>query len=304
LPDGTVIRLYSDFAEVAFEGGEIVTARFRGRLEHSTRYDRSPFAVGDRVSVALADGEAVIEARHPRRTKLSRAHPHQDKQEQIIAANVDRVLVVASAITPPLKAGLVDRYLVAASAEGMEAAICLTKCDLVDYEMANALIAPWRGVYPVFRTRVDWPGSIEALRPEWLAGHATVLVGQSGTGKTTLRNILLSGERGPAPTSPVSNKTGRGQHVTSAATFEPLVPSGFLVDTPGTKELGLWSLTPPDLPRHFPEFAGTSCKYPDCHHVEEPGCGLRAEVEAGRASAERLVALIQIAESMPRPGRR
>lgn len=312
VPEGTVVRLYSDWADVALDApggpgcaGEIVPARLRGRLERAMGGERSPLAVGDRVVVALSGSEAVIESRGPRRTKLSRQHPHDEHQEQVVAANVDRVLVVASPLLPPLKHGLVDRYLVAASAEGLPAALCLSKCDLVDDDLLlDALLAHWVGTgLPVFRTRHDDPASVERLREGWLAGHATVLVGQSGVGKSTLRNLLLP-RRAPAVVAEISGRTSRGKHCTTAATFEPLEGGGYLVDTPGVKEFGVWKLRASDAQSHFPEFADVSCRFSDCRHGEDPGCALRPLVEKGLASPGRLISLLVLQATLSgrRPG--
>ena len=303
---GTVLLLYSDFAEVALdakrgEEPERVLCRLRGKLAVKGRRggERSALAVGDRVDVAFEADEAVIEDRHERRSKISRRHPRERHREQVLAANVDRLLVVASAERPEFRERLVDRYLVAASAEHLEAAIALTKCDLVDEERASTLSSGYERVgIPVFRISRSEAAGVERLRDEFLAGHVTVLVGQSGVGKSTLRNALLPEEAGRAKTGAVSDKWGKGRHVTTAATFEPLPPEGFLVDTPGVREFGLWRLEPSEVKLAFPEFADADCAFRDCSHRREPNCGLRARVESGEAASERLESLLAIAESL------
>jgi ribosome biogenesis GTPase len=303
---GTVVRLYSDFVEVVVDtppgrAPERVTARLRGRLARTGRRgdERSALAVGDRVDFDVEAGEPVVASRAERRSKISRRHPRERRREQVIAANVDQVLVVAAAERPEFRARLVDRYLVAASVEGLGAGLCLTKCDLVPADRAASLAAPYERLgLPVFRTRLDAPNEVERLRAELLAGRVTVLVGPSGAGKSTLRNRLLPAGAAHAATGAVSSKWGKGRHVTSAATLEPLPPAGFLVDTPGVREFGLWRLEPGDVAAHFPEFAGRECRFRDCSHHEEPGCALREAVERREADAERLESLLAIAESL------
>lgn len=306
MPDGTVILLYSDFAEVALDSApgllpERMLAKFRGRLavDGPKGAERSALAVGDRVSVALDEGEAVIETRHERRSKISRRHPREARREQVLAANVDQVLVVASSERPEFRSRLVDRYLVAASVESLRAGLALTKCDLVDESRVDLLASAYERLgLPVFRIGSGRSEELERLRLEFLAGCATVLMGQSGVGKSTLRNALLPAEEGRAKTGAISEKWGKGRHVTTAATFEPLSPSGFLVDTPGVREFGLWRLERGQLERHFSEFAPLQCRFRNCSHQHEPGCGLRAAVESGQADAERLESLIAMAESL------
>jgi len=306
LQEATVILLYSDFAEVALDAapGEAPTcvlAKLRGKLAITGRRgkERSVLAIGDRVTVSFEGEEAVIEARQDRRSKISRRHPRERHLEKILAANVDRLLVVAAAERPEFLARLVDRYLVAASVEGLEAGIALTKCDLVDEATANLLAKGYERLgVPVFRVGQGDEAGFAALREDFLAGQVTVLMGQSGVGKSTLRNALFPEHVRRAKTGQISDKWGKGRHVTTAATFEPLPEGGFLVDTPGVREFGLWKVEPTELHHHFPEFADASCRFRDCSHQHEPGCGLREAVERGDADAKRLASLLAMAASL------
>jgi ribosome biogenesis GTPase len=310
LQHATVILLYSDFVEVALDApaGEAPTcvlAKLRGKLLTTGKRgkERSVLAIGDRVSVAFEGDEAVVEERRERRSKISRRHPRERHREQVLAANVDRLLIVAAAERPEFLPRLVDRYLVAASVEGLEAGIALTKCDLVDAARADVLAQAYEALgIPVFRIAQGDEAGLLKLREGFLNGHVTVLMGQSGVGKSTLRNAILPEHVRRAKTGAVSDKWGKGKHVTTAATFEPLPAGGFLVDTPGVREFGLWKLEPAELHHHFPEFEDAACRFRDCSHHHEPGCGLRQAVESGKADPERLASLLAIAESLRAEG--
>ena len=255
-----------------------------------------PFlAVGDRVAISTASDETMVEDIHPRRSRLSRRHPHHRHLEQVIAANVDQVLIVVSAESPAFRPDVTDLYLVAASANNLSAILIITKCDLASEAAINAIAARYRKLrMPILRTRPDEPATIERLRRYILVGKVSVMVGLSGVGKSTLRNALLPESQGRAATAAVSEKSGQGRHVTTAATFEPLFPSGFLVDTPGVRDISPWGLSARDVRAHFPEFADAECQFNDCAHVKEPGCDVRSRVERGEASYERLASMLAI----------
>jgi len=304
-PDGTVVRPYSDFVDVALDAPagtppRLVTARLRGRLLQRASQEKNLLAVGDRVSVENVGHEWIVFDVHPRRSRFSRRHPHSVHLEQVLAANVDQVLVLVSVERPAFRADLTDMHLVAASAAGLPAILALTKCDLVDEQAIEAVARRYRRLkMTMIRIGLGDDKSIERMRRDLLAGKVTVMVGLSGVGKSTLRNRLLPDAPGKAPTAPVSEKSGEGRHVTTAATFEPLPPRGFLVDTPGIRELLPWGIGAADVQRHFPEFAEIECRFTDCRHVTEPGCGVLAKVERGEASEDRLKSLLAMRALLP-----
>lgn len=303
--EGTVVRVHSDFADVALDPDPgaptiVATARLRGRLAMKLGTDKNVLAPGDRVILENPGHEWVIEDIVPRRSRFSRRHPHHPHLEQIIAANVDQVMIVVSAERPGFRPDITDRHLVAASAAGLTAMVLISKCDLVASSRAEDIAKRYRKLkIAILRAGLDDDAALERLKRDLLVGRTTVLVGQSGVGKSTLRNRLLPESAGRAPTAPVSEKSGEGRHVTTAGTFEPLSPRGFVVDTPGIRDLTPWGVGARDVQRHFPEFRDAECRFSDCAHVTEPGCGVRAAVERGDASEERLASLLAMMRELP-----
>jgi ribosome biogenesis GTPase len=304
MPEGTVVRPYSDFVDVALDPPrgsaaepQVVQARLRGRLALRQGTEKNALAVGDRVTVSVSGHESMVEDIHPRRSRFSRRHPQQGL-EQVIAANVDQVMILSSAERPEFRPDIVDLFLVAASAAKLPALLVLTKCDLVADSRPELLAKRYRKLkLPILRVGLGDDASVDRLRRDVLAGRVTVMLGPSGVGKSTLRNRLLPSSRGTAPTAPVSEKSGEGRHVTTAATFEALggPGGGFLVDTPGVRELTPWGVDPATVHLHYPEFADAECRFGNCRHVTEPSCGVKAAVERGDATEDRYASMIAIA---------
>lgn len=285
---GRVIRIDSGSCRVDTERG-VLRCTLRGRLARTRRTSVRLIAVGDRVGVAPGDGgdEGVIEEILPRTTKLSRRAAGPRQHEQVVAANLDQVLVVSSFSAPPLDLDLTDRYLVAADHGGLRAVLCINKLDLLrPAQHAEELRVYERLGYTVLRTCALSGSGVEELRAE-LAGRTTVVAGASGVGKSTLINVLQPGLR--LRTAPVSARSGEGRHTTTATELLRLDGGGYVIDTPGIREYTLWEIGPAALDRNFPELDAfrEGCHFADCTHSHEPGCAVKAAAESGEIAARR-----------------
>ena len=283
-------RLYID--------GATFEATLRGRLKQG----RQRILVGDRVRVAVHGDESVtIEEVEPRRSVLQRRMPGRSHGIRHVAANVDQVVVVGAARHPDWDSHLIDRFVAVAAANQLPVIVVLNKCDLL--EEWEELAAPYvHAGYTVVCTSVPEQRGLEALRTH-LTGHTTVLTGPTGVGKSSLLNALQPGLR--LRTSDVSVKSGGGRHTTVSAEMHPFGAQGFVVDTPGLRDIGLWGLDPLDVAGTFPEFAAfaRACRFDNCRHVEEPGCAVTAASERGEVAQSRLASYRRFLEETERAAR-
>ncbi len=267
-----------------------------------------PLAVGDEVRYILAqDGKGLIIELLPRRNKLTRrsavpkplylgAHAF----EQVIVTNVDQLVVVLAAAQPAPKWNLLDRYLAAAEVGEIPALVCITKLDLLDgvvEELHSAMREYERIGYPVLFTSALNGMGIEALR-QALSGKISAFLGKSGVGKTALLNKLQPGLG--LRVKEVNQVTGKGRHTTTNLEMFPLDGGGAIVDTPGTREFGLWQYDD-DMALLFPEMRPLvgKCRFGvDCSHDEEPGCAIRKAVVEGKISPRRYQSMLNIYEDV------
>jgi ribosome biogenesis GTPase / thiamine phosphate phosphatase len=285
--EATVMRV--DFGSCALEddAGTPFTAIASGRLMGRNKSLGNAVVVGDRVSYSNAGGQPVIGDVAPRRNSFSRRASGEKPAEQVVAANVDQVVLVASVIEPEFRAGLADRVLAQAEHSGLPVRIALSKHDLDPHDIASRIRADYASAgYPGHIVCAVTGEGIEELTHA-CDGKRSLFVGHSGVGKSTLLNALAPGLALIA--GGVNRKTGKGRHTTSAAWLLKPRPGLELIDTPGVRSFGLWGVSAQNLEQAYPEFRRHlgACRFGDCRHDAEPGCALRAAVERGEISVRR-----------------
>jgi len=287
---------------VSLDSGELLEASLRGRLRQESRTgDR--VVIGDWVEVVTgADGSATIEAVRTRRSEIVRKGPG-GRRPKVVAANVDRLVVVAAAARPEPRQLLLDRLLVIGEANHLDLALVLNKSDLVSKvpaegstprggkpEEGNAfreLTRLYRKIgYPVLGTSAVTGEGMEALR-DLLCSGTSALVGPSGVGKSSLLNAIQPslGLR----TGELSHKKGRGRHTTVSARLIPLDCGGLVADTPGFSDAGVWGVEQRGLEECFPDFHPfrEECHFRGCTHLHEPNCGVQAALASNEIEALR-----------------
>jgi ribosome biogenesis GTPase len=253
--------------------------------------DMVKLAVGDRVRLerdASDQAWAIVEIL-PRTSRLARRAPGGGKGERVIAANIDQVIVMFAAAKPEPHARMIDRFLVIAEANDLAARIIINKIELVGDQVAQARFAVYeRAGYPIHFTSVKQQIGLDEVGSA-LSGRISVVSGPSGVGKSSLLNALFPGLG--LRVAEISESVNKGRHTTVGAFLHPIPDEagGAVVDTPGLREIGLWELPIRELDQCFPELRGPreSCRFGDCAHVGEPGCGVRKAVETGEVSSAR-----------------
>ncbi len=286
---GTALRARSSFYTVEAPDGSLIECRLRGRAKRD-RQSSDIVVIGDRVVVARQpDGVGMIEEVEPRRSRFSRRQPgpRGSWREDVMVANLDLVVAVFACDRPPPNPRLIDRFLVVAEDNGVEATVVANKVDLVESGTPEASFGAYQAIgYRVLYTAAKAGRGIDALRSH-LAGRISVVAGPSGAGKSTLLNAIQPGLR--LATAEVSESLGKGRHTTTAAELHRLDAGGYVADTPGIRELGLWQIPALDLAWCFVEFRPYlgACGFNDCTHLHEPRCAIRDAVAGGEISEGR-----------------
>ncbi len=277
---GLIIAAYGKRYNVELPDGRILSCVTRGKKVDN--------AAGDRVSITLtADNEGVIEKTAERNTLLYRSNAFKSK---ILAANVTQILIVL-ATQPSFYEDLLNRCLVAAEAAGIRAVIILNKCDLPNPQAMQKL--EQYAALGYLTLKLNAKESVESLRP-LLAGHTSVLVGQSGMGKSTIINSLLPEAR--SKTQEISATLDSGKHTTTATHLYHLDAESAIIDSPGLQEFGLYHINETDLEYAFVEFRPLigHCKFNNCTHTHEPECVILKALADGSIAPERLQIFQQI----------
>lgn len=286
--EGRVVVRHGHSLLVRGPDGSTVHCLFRQNL--------GEIVCGDRVLwQPIEGGDGVVVELLPRKTVLSR--PDFSGREKPLAANITQ-LVVVLAPRPEPTGYLLDQYLVAAERMGVRGAICLNKADLLsDAERAafRERFAYYEPLgYPLVQVSAKQAHGLDPLL-DLLRDHTSILVGQSGVGKSSLINALLPASQ--LEEGALSEATGLGRHTTSAATLYPLESGGEIIDSPGVRSFRLGPLSRDELERGFPEIHAlrSRCRFGDCSHRHEPGCAVRQAVEEGRVCPQRLASFHHLA---------
>ena len=295
---GVIIRATGSWYE-ADCGSEVVRCRIRGRLRLKGVRSTNPVVVGDHVLLAEdARGEWSIEDIEPRRNYVIRRASNLSKESHIIAANIDRALLVVTLHSPATPVEFVDRFLVTCEAYKIPVTILLAKCDME--ELTEGANQAFTDIYSSAGYRVL---QVSALRGDGVAEVAemmregtTLLSGNSGVGKSTLVRAICPEIE--IRTGEISESHHKGRHTTTFSTMYSLPSGGRVIDTPGIKGFGLIDIDDAELWHYFPEMLsrGSGCRFYNCTHTHEPGCAVAAAVEAGEIAESRYMSYLKIME--------
>lgn len=286
----------------------------KGAFKSNRSRSKNLVAVGDLVAYEPYMATSTVSSSQilrvlPRQSVLSRADNLNHQKEQILATNVDYLVIVFSLIQPILSLHLIDRFLIAAAKGSLSPILVITKIDLLDNQSVNIQLQreekakldyclktyPQLGI-PTFCYREDRIDSAKALE-ELLSGKTAVFSGPSGVGKSTLLS-LFTGH--PLRVQSVSGKTGRGSHTTCHAQLISMRKGGYCVDTPGIRSLALWNLEKESVQTYFSEIAKEArlCQFRDCSHRSEPGCAVTAGVDSDKILKKRYESYLSLMQEL------
>ncbi len=298
----TVARVDFGGCTLLMDDGALADATVRGALRGRNKSLGNTVVVGDRVRAETSSDRLVIMAVEPRRNAFSRRAAGQRPMEQVVAANVDQVVLVASVEDPPFKPGFADRVIGQAHHDRLPALLAVNKADLGTAAEAEAILAGYApaGV-PGYVVSAHSGAGVDRLRAACV-GRRSLFVGHSGVGKSSLLNAMVPGLELLA--GRVNPRTGKGRHTTTAAWLVRPAPDFELIDTPGVRAFGLWGIDADHLERAYREFERYlgHCRFSDCRHEREPGCAVVEAVEAGAISRLRYESFRKLREEIRMEG--
>lgn len=298
---GVVLHGTGGIWHVRTAGGVDREASLRGRLKQEGKQDNArKLAVGDRVTLEPDEGGTswAISEIHERSSSLSRRSPGTGRTERVVAANVDQVVVVFAVVKPEPHPRMLDRFLTIAEANDLAARIVINKVDLASEAAARERFAAYeKAGYAMHFTSTKVPRGLTELR-EALRDRVSVFSGPSGVGKSSLLNALYPGLS--LRVGEISESVNKGRHTTVGAFMHPLPGGGYVVDTPGLREVGMWGIAASELDRCFPEIRALrdGCRFADCTHRAEPDCSVREALAAGKLDRERYDSYLKLREEL------
>lgn len=281
-----VLKSVGSSYNVITDDGQKLECRLKGVFRIRGLKATNPVAVGDAVEVQLAeqDGDHVITRIYERRNYIIRKSTKLSKVVHIIAANMDQAVLVVTMAYPRTSTGFIDRFLVTAEAYKIPVRLVFNKSDLYDADIAQSVnehVAMYEAIgYPCLQVSALTGAGVAELKV-LLRGKTTLFSGHSGVGKSALANAIEPGLA--LRTDDLSNFSMKGKHTTTFAEMHPLREGGYLIDTPGIKELGLVDFYREELTHYFPEMFALlpQCRFHNCTHTDEPGCAVIDGVERG-----------------------
>lgn len=297
--EAKVIKSTGSWYTVLTEAGEKIDCRIKGIFRTKDIKTTNPVAVGDRVVIELEPDQAtgIIVELLERENYIIRKSANLSKQSQIIAANIDQAILVVTLASPRTSFGFIDRFLVTAEAYHIKALLIFNKIDIYEEEDLEFLQEVQQMYKDIGYDSLQISGlkqqNIDALQA-MLIDKTSLISGHSGVGKSTLINRLIPDLE--LKTSAISDFSSKGVHTTTFAEMFELPQGGFIIDTPGIKELGIVDLKPEEISHYFPEMKKRlqNCKFNNCIHINEPGCAIKKAVDDSEISLTRYESYLSI----------
>ena len=299
MPEGIVIKSTGSWYTVLGRDGAETECKLRGKFKLHGIKATNPLAVGDKVGFEILpeDGTGMIKHIHPRKNYIIRKATKLSKESHILASNLDQAIVIATLAEPRTSTGFIDRFLVTAEAYHIPAIIIFNKTDLYNAKQMARLSQLSdiyeKASYPFYRVSALTGENISQVA-DLLHDKTSLLAGHSGVGKSALINRIEPGL--DLKTQAVSNYHSKGVHTTTFARMYKLSSGGYIIDTPGIREFGLYELEKSTLAERYPEMRALmhQCRYTNCTHMHEPGCAVKDAVEKGEISMIRYEGYLRI----------
>ncbi len=296
-----VIQSTGSWYDIQKNDGDIYAARLPGKFRQTHSGQTNPIAVGDYVHFTInEDNSAKITNILERSNYVTRKATHGKRGQQILVSNVDYAILVSSIKQPKYKTGFIDRFLVSCEAYQVTPILFFNKLDLAngsDLNELNHIMTLYQDLgYKVLRGSIVSSKSVNELKV-LIKDKTSVFIGSSGVGKTSLLNAIDI--RLEEKTSEISSYSNKGKHTTTFAKLVPLPFGGYLADTPGIREFGLYNIEDWEISLYFPEMLvpRKSCKFNTCTHIHEPSCGVLEAVDQGEIAPSRYLSYLNMIES-------